>query len=105
MARDGKGKQVTYIQLFDGYAIAVDNYCYAASKQTGINKKTCEVDYRSFSYHGSLDEAILAIKKDYTKKIIMSHEVLSLDDAVSIIVRANNRFEALLKRCFSEVVA
>lgn len=103
MAKDEKGKQITYITLFDGYAIAVDSYSYSAAKQSGKDKATGEVKYRSFSYHGSLDQALLAVKKDYTKKIIMSHDVLTLDDAVSAIVRANNRFEALIKRSFEGV--
>ena len=97
MAKDGKGKKITYISLFGGYSIAIDNYSYEVRKSTGKDS------YKTIGYYGSLDKALLACKKDYTRKIIMDHDILCLDDAVSIIVRSNNRFEALLKNCFEGV--
>lgn len=96
MAKDGKGKRITYINLFGGYSIAVDSYCHELRKSNGKNS------YKTIGYYGSLEKALLACKKDYSKKIIMDHEILCLDDAVSIIVRSNNHFEALIKNAFGE---
>lgn len=98
----GKEK-TTRIVLFDGYEILRDSLCYSLVINTGRKTKEGNISYKYLSYHGSMEQALIAAKKDYTKKIIMSHDVLTLDDAVSVIVRANNRFEALVKRSFEGV--
>lgn len=101
MAKDGKGKEVTYIQLFDGYAIAVDSYNYAVAKR--IKDKNGEPSYKTLSFHSTLDNALIALKDVYARRAIRSHDALVLDDAISTIVRSNNRFEALIKNAFKGV--
>lgn len=103
MEKKEKGKQITYITLFDGYAVAVDNYSYAAARKNGVNKKTGETIYRPFGFYNKMGSALLAIKKDYARRAIQSSEVLTLDDAISVIVRSNNRFESYLKQCFEGI--
>lgn len=96
MSKDGKGKEITYIQLFGGYYVAVDKMSYEARKAMGKS-------YKTIGYFGSLDKAIIACKKDFATDEILKNDELSLDDAVSIIVRTNNRFEALIKNAFEGV--
>lgn len=103
MARKNKEQTITYIVLFDGYAVSTDKYGYAACKKIGIDKETGNIKYKGFSFHSDLDGALKAIKKDYAKKVIMSHDMLTLDDAISVIVRSNNRFEAMIKNAFDGV--
>ena len=96
MAKDGKGKEITYIQLFGGYYIAADKLSFEARK--AMNKS-----YRTIGYYGSLEKAITACKTDYAREEILQSEELSLEDAVTTIIRSNNRFEALIKRSFEGV--
>lgn len=98
MAKNGKGKKITIIELFDNYYVAVDNYSYELRKKTG----KCD-SYKTIAYCGSLDKALQACRKDYTRNVIMSHEVLVLDDAISIIVRSNNHVASLIKNAFEGV--
>ena len=96
MAKDGKGKEITYVQLIGGYYIAVDKMSYEV-------RKTMNKTYRTIGYYGSLEKAITACKADYARDEILQNEKLSMEDAVSIIVRANNRFESLVKNAFEGV--
>ena len=105
MGKEEKDNKTTRIMLFDGYAIAVDTNCYMATRQSSTNKKTGAVEYKTFGYYGSLEAALLAVKKEYAKKIIMDHNILTLDDAISIICRSNKRFEAEVQKAFEGVVA
>ena len=96
MPKDKAKNKNTYIYVFDNYYIATDRMSHEARKGN-------EKSYKVIGYFGSLDKALIAIKKDYTRKVIMSHEVLTLDDAISIIVRTNNHFEALIKNAFEGI--
>lgn len=96
MSKNGKGKEITYIHLFNGYYIAVDRMSYEV-------RKTMKGTYRTIGYYGSLEKALIACKKDCATNEILEHEDMNLDDAVSIIVRANNRFESLVKNAFEGV--
>lgn len=98
MAKDGEGKKITYINLTNDYYIAIDKMSYEARKTNGKS-------YRTIGYYGSLEKAITACKKDCALDEILKHDELSLEDAVAIIVRANNHFEALIKNAFAEVTA
>lgn len=89
------------IRLFDNYAITNDTECYTLQK-IGINKKGEE--YASnLGYYSTLDKALIACKKDMVRRELASARNISLEDAIATIVRSNNRFEALLKRCFGGV--
>ena len=92
----------SHIDLFGQYAITVDKYNFTLYK-VGVSRKSGKEYMNIIGHYSSLDKALIACKKDYTKRVIMDSNVLSLDDAVAIIVRANNRFESLVKNAFEGV--
>lgn len=90
------------IDLFNSYTIFVNPDQYSTYRR-GVSKAGSEW-FDSIGYYSSLDKAIKACKQDYTRRELMrSQDILDLDDAVSIIVRSNNRFEALIKNAFEGV--
>lgn len=90
------------IDLVNSYTIWVNADQYTACRR-GVTQKGIEW-FDSIGYYSSLDKAIKACKQDYTRREIMRHpNTLNLDEAISIIVRSNNHFEALIKNAFEGV--
>lgn len=106
MARGKGNESTTRIILFSGFEILRDSMNYTLVYNTGkTDKNDNSIVYKYLSYHGTLEQALKAAKKEYVKREIRQHDVLSLDEAVSIIVRANNHFESLVKNAFEGVTA
>ena len=89
------------ITLFDNLIITVDPMNYTLQK-TGVSKNGNEYS-NIIGHYGSLESALIAAKKECVRKEICSQESLTLEDAISVIVRSNNRFESYLKQCFEEI--
>ena len=105
MAR-GKGHDsTTRIILFDGFEILKDTMNYTVVYNTGKTDKDGSIVYKYLSYHSTLDRALKACKSEYAKREISKNKIMSLEDAVSAIVRSNNRFESLIKNAFEGVEA
>ena len=103
MAKSTASNSSGRILLFHGYEILVDSLNYSLVINTGRKTKDGDPVYRHISFHGTLEKALAACKKDMARREIMSVESATLGEAISVIVRSNNRFEALLKNCFEGV--
>ena len=103
MAKGVKQEDQAKTVLFDGFEILTDDYNYSLIINTGRRDKEGRLVYKYLSYHGTFDKALAACKKEYTKRQLMSAGITNLDEAVSIIVRSNNHFEALIKNAFEGV--
>lgn len=101
MANDTQARQGR-IDLFNLYTMFVSPEQYSVYKR-GVTEKGTEW-FSAIGYYSTLDKAIKACKQDYTRREITKHEnILSLDEAISIIVRANNHFESLIKNAFKGI--
>lgn len=90
----------TRIVVFGDFEILVDSTNYALVRNTRKKNKDGEIIYKYISYHGSLEDALIACKKQYHRKELLDCDILDIDDAVAILIRTNRRFEELVKNSF-----
>lgn len=103
MAMEVGTKMNTTVATFGEFEIVADPYSYSVVRNSGKIGKDGRPDRKFLAYYGSLDKAIIGCKKEFTRAEILKHNKLSLDETVSIIIRCNNHFEALVKNAFEGV--
>ena len=91
----------TRIILFDGFEILHDSMNYTVAYNTGKKDKDGSIKYKYLSYNGTLESALIACRKKYISRQIRMHDVMPLEEAISIIVRSTNHFESLIKEAFN----
>lgn len=90
------------IKLIDGYVIDVDPLNYTLKKDTGKKDKKGNPIYRTFTYHGSVKQAIQACI-DLIQRDKLSSDTFTLVEAINILNAAQNRFEQLLQKVIKEM--
>lgn len=90
------------IRILDNYVVIPEAYDYMLAKDTvRVSKKTGAPDVKPLSYHGSLRQAIVALRKVMVRKSLSEVDG-SLSDALNVIQRVNKRFEAVLNKAMEE---
>lgn len=103
MAIEKSKQYTTRIPVSGGYEILVDRNNYSVVHNTGRVSKDNDIFFDYYSYHGSLEAALIALKKELVRRKIRSEKVRDLDDVISIVTRTNNHFEALIKNAFEGI--
>lgn len=103
MAREAGKTYSTRIKISNGYEIVVDSTNYMLVFNTGTKDKDGNDNIKYLSYHGSLDKALLAFRNEIVRKNLIDAQVDNIDDAVSVIVRANNHYASLIQNAFEGV--
>lgn len=84
------------IKILDDYVVVPGAYDYMLGKDTGrIDKETGTRIIKPMSYHGSLKQAILALRDSVVRKSLADVDG-SLSDAICVLQQVNKRFEDVL---------
>lgn len=86
------------IRLINGYAVQVDQYNYSLVRDTGRKDKQGSPVLKYISYHGSLESAIRACRKDCIKRSLMEFDG-QLDEAIRVLREQDKEFRSLLRKC------
>ena len=84
------------INLIHDYVVDVNQYNYILMIDRHRQDKKGKPVYETLSYHGDLEGAIFAAKRDYVKKQL-GEEPCVLDEAIRIINQVHEEFSDLLK--------
>lgn len=103
MGREVGDTKNTTVATFGEFEIVADPYSYSVVRNSGKVDKKGKRIRKFLAYYSSLDKALIGCKKEFTRAEILKHDKLSLDETVSIIIRCNNHFEALVKNAFEGV--
>lgn len=90
------------INLIDGYVVDVDPLNWTLKKETGKSDKKGNPLYRTFSYHGSLKQAVQACVS-LIQKEELNEGTYSLLEAVNTLNESQKRFEDLLEQAVKEM--
>lgn len=90
------------INLINGFVVDVDPLNYTLKKATGGTDKEGKPLYRTYTYHGSLKQAIKACVSLIQKEKLDSG-TFTLKEAIEVINQSQKSFEELLDNTIHEL--
>jgi hypothetical protein len=90
------------VNLINGYVVDVDPLNYTLKKATGGTDKQGNPTYRTYSYHGSLKQAIKACVS-LIQKEKLDNGAFTLQEAIEVLNQSQKSFEELLDNTIHEL--
>lgn len=89
------------IRVLNDYVIIPGPYDYTLAKDTGRKDKDGNDKYKAISYHGSVKQAIVALR-DHCRRLSLMDGELSLCEALTALRTIDKQFYDLLNECMEE---